>query len=66
MRYKNIKTGAIVDSSSVVEGDNWKEIRPAENVSNFSKKQLQELLDKRGIKYNKSDDKNELMNLLGE
>jgi len=66
MRYKNIKTGAIVDSSSVVRGKNWEEIGPAENISKLTKKELQDHLDRRGIEYNKSDDKNELLNLLGE
>lgn len=28
MRYKNIKTGAVIDSPFVIKGDNWEEIKP--------------------------------------
>lgn len=64
MKYKNIKTGAVVDSLSVVRGENWEEIRPSANISTLTKKELYEQLDRRGIKYSKTDDKQELLNLL--
>jgi len=28
LRYKNIKTGAIIDSSFNIHGDNWEEVKP--------------------------------------
>ena len=28
MRYKNTKTGAVIDSPFVIKGDNWEEIKP--------------------------------------
>lgn len=28
MRYKNTKTGAIIDSSFNIHGDNWEEVKP--------------------------------------
>lgn len=28
MRYKNTKTGAVIDSPFVIRGDNWEEIKP--------------------------------------
>lgn len=28
MRYKNTKTGAVIDSPFVIKGDNWGEIKP--------------------------------------
>lgn len=27
MRYKNTKTGAVIDSPFVIKGDNWEEIK---------------------------------------
>lgn len=29
MRYRNTKTGAVIDSNSVISGDDWQEIAPA-------------------------------------
>lgn len=31
MRYKNTKTGAVIDSPFVIRGDNWEEIKPKPN-----------------------------------
>ena len=28
MKYKNTKTGAVIDSPFVIKGDNWEEIKP--------------------------------------
>ena len=28
MKYKNIKTGAVIDSPFVIKGNNWEEIKP--------------------------------------
>ena len=28
MRYKNTKTGAVIDSPFVIKGDNWEETKP--------------------------------------
>ena len=28
MRYKNTKSGAVIDSPFVIKGDNWEEIKP--------------------------------------
>ena len=28
MRYKNTKTGAVIDSPFVIKGKNWEEIKP--------------------------------------
>lgn len=28
MRYKNTKTGAVIDSPFVIKGDDWEEIKP--------------------------------------
>ena len=27
MRYKNVKTGAVIETSSKIRGENWKEIK---------------------------------------
>ena len=28
MKYKNTKTGAVIDSPFVIKGDNWEEVKP--------------------------------------
>ena len=28
MKYKNTKTGAVIDSPFLIKGDNWEEIKP--------------------------------------
>lgn len=34
MRYKNTKTGAVIDSPFVIRGDNWEEIKPKPKPKN--------------------------------
>lgn len=32
MNYKNIKTGAVIDSSSIITGDNWEKVEEKKPV----------------------------------
>lgn len=73
MRYKNTKTGAIVDSASIVKGDNWELVEDQRSESDentdlkkLTKVQLSEMLDEREIEYNQDQTKNELIELLTE
>lgn len=65
MKYKNIKTGAIIDSASIVKGDNWEEVKSV-NLQDLTKSELTEALDEKGIEYNTKDTKDELIKLLEE
>lgn len=42
MRYKNNKTGAIVDSASIVKGENWELAEPIEPDEDLDQKELDE------------------------
>lgn len=71
MKYINIKTGAIVNSSSIVKGDNWKLSDEIENelvddkkLQRKTKSELFELLESKQIKYKPEQTKEELINLL--
>ena len=73
MKYINIKTGAIVNSSSIIEGDNWKLSDEIENelvddkkLQRKTKSELFELLELKNIKYKPEQTKEELINLLLE
>jgi len=73
MKYINIKTGAIVNSSSIIEGDNWKLSDEIENelvddkkLQRKTKSELFELLELKNIKYKPEQTKEELINLLSE
>lgn len=81
MRYKNTKTGAVVDSASIVKGENWELVEdqrsePVEEQKNESdentdlkkltKVQLSKMLDEKGIEYKPEQTKEELINLLLE
>ena len=63
MKYRNIKTGAIIDSSSKIIGEAWIKIEE-EDMSTLTKKDIQKLLDDKEVEYNASDTKKELIALL--
>lgn len=73
MRYKNTKTGAIIDSPFKVYGDDWEVFEPEKaeetepeeeyveeevNLEAMTNKQLEELAKKEGIELTTEDKKN--------
>lgn len=67
MRYKNIKTGAIIDSPSKIISKNW--IVEGEEVvekrlDKYTKSELFEMLESQGIAYKPEQTKKELIVLL--
>lgn len=79
MRYKNTKTGAIVDSASIVKGENWEVVKEPKlendevaeteeevDLQELNKVQLSDMLDEKGIEYKAKDTKEKLIKLLTE
>lgn len=79
MKYKNIKTGAVIDSSSAICGENWVPVieekkivepvieiveNPVKTIDELTKKEIMAELDSRGIEYNPRANKAELYNLM--
>ena len=67
MRYKNIKTGAIIDSPSKIISKNWtaEEERTIEKtLDKYTKAELFEILESQGIAYKSDQTKKELIKLL--
>lgn len=76
MRYKNIKTGAIVDSSSIIKSEDWKPInelkseepKPTEeyieeeiDLEEMSKAELVALAKEHKIEVNEKDTKDKII-----
>lgn len=68
MTYKNIKTGAIVDSASIIKGKNWVEVKndstEIKKLKKLNKEQLAALLEEKEIEYTPEQTKDELIELL--
>jgi hypothetical protein len=68
MTYKNIKTGAIVDSASIINGKNWVEVKndstEIKKLKKLNKEQLAALLEEKEIEYTPEQTKDELIELL--
>jgi len=67
MRYKNIKTGAIIDSPSKIISENW--VEEGEKVvekglEKHTKVELFQMLESQGIAYKPEQTKKELIELL--
>ncbi|RDW21036.1 hypothetical protein CWR48_04280 [Oceanobacillus arenosus] len=74
MRYKNVRTGAVVDSSSIIKGKDWEEfnqekateeVEPTEeyveeevNLEEMTNKELEKFAEEQGIKLTTEDKKN--------
>lgn len=74
MRYKNTKTGAIIDSSFKIYGKRWEEYKPEEvtkepepteeyveeeiDLEGMTNKELEAFAEKEGIKLTTEDKKN--------
>ncbi len=67
MRYKNIKTGAIIDSPSKIISQNWiiegKEVAE-KGLEKHTKSELFKILESQGIAYKPEQTKKELIALL--
>ena len=67
MRYKNIETGAIIDSPSKIISKKWivedREII-IEGLEKYTKTELFEMLENQGIAYKPEQTKKELIALL--
>ena len=67
MRYKNIKTGAIIDSPSNIISKKWiledKEI-VIKGLDKYTKAELFEMLERQGITYKPEQTKKDLIVLL--
>jgi len=46
MRYTNVKTGAIVNSSSIIKGDNWTLVEPVIEPVIEQKKPVKKVISK--------------------
>lgn len=72
MRYKNVRSGAVVDSSSIIKGKDWEEFKPEEmteevkeseyvdeevNLEEMTKAELVELAKEHEIEVNEKDAK---------
>lgn len=71
MRYKNTKTGAIVDSSFKITGEHWEvseegKVNEEKGLERHTKTELFEMLEARKIKYKPEQIKAELIELLEE
>ena len=67
MRYKNIKTGAIIDSPSKIISKNWVvegEPIPDKRLDKHTKSELFEMLENQSIPYKPEQTKKELIELL--
>lgn len=67
MRYKNINTGAIIDSPSKIISKNWiKEDEPiaVKGLEKYTKSELFEMLEEQSIAYKPEQTKKELIVLL--
>ena len=67
MRYKNIKTGAIIDSPSKIISKNWRveEVKAVKKpLDKYTKAELFEILESQGIAYKPDQTKKELIKLL--
>lgn len=68
MRYKNIKTGAIIDSPSKIISKNWRveegEPTPDKRLDKHTKSELFEMLESQNIDYKPEQTKKELIALL--
>lgn len=68
MEYKNIKTGAVIDSLSVIKGKNWVEVKndstEIKKLKKLNKEQLAALLEEKEIEYTPEQTKDELIELL--
>lgn len=64
MEYKNIRTGAVINSPCVISGDDW--ILVGENEKDLSVTEIKKKLDELGIDYPPKAKKHELVELLGE
>lgn len=67
MRYKNIKTGAIIDSPSKIISKKWvAEDEPIvrKGLEKYTKSELYKLLENQGIDYKPEQTKKELIALL--
>lgn len=74
MRYKNTKTGAIIDSPFKIYGDDWEVYEPREvtkenetteeyveeeiNLEDMTNKELEKFAEEQGIKLTAEDKKN--------
>ena len=68
MRYKNTKTGAVIDSPFVIKGKNWvlegKEVKEGD-LEKLTKSELFDMLEIQDIPYKPEQTKKELIDLLG-
>jgi hypothetical protein len=67
MRYKNIETGAIIDSPSKIISKNWRveEVKAVKKpLDKYTKTELFETLENQGISYKSDQTKKELIELL--
>jgi hypothetical protein len=79
MKYRNIKTGAVIDSSSIIGGENWVPVieekkavepvieiveNPVKTIDEMTKKEIMAELDSMGVEYNPRANKTELYNLM--
>lgn len=67
MRYKNIKTGTIIDSPSNIISKNWvvEEVKAVKKpLDKYIKSELFEILESQGIAYKSDQTKKELIALL--
>lgn len=53
MKYRNVKTGMIIESSSKIAGDNWEEVGVAKNVTTTVK--MEETVSQMEIVQKESD-----------
>lgn len=68
MRYRNMKTGAVIDSPFLIKGGNWvvegKEENKQDDLEKKSKSELFAILDNLEIDYKQTQTKKELIELL--
>ena len=68
MRYKNIETGAIIDSPSKIISKNWvpedKPMSEKKGLDKYTKNELYKILESQDIDYKPEQTKRELIELL--
>ncbi len=67
MRYRNIETGAVIDSPSKIISKKWireDELMPDKGLEKHTKSELFEMLETQGIPYKPEQTKKELIALL--
>ena len=68
MRYKNIKTGAIIDSPSKIISKTWiredEPIPTKKGLDKYTKNELYKILESQNIEYKPEQTKKELIKLL--